>query len=349
VALAVPALCAGSAAAAPPPIALTSGHADWGLKESFRNYINGPIAHGQISVSDGATVNDDGSFRFTLVGGTYDLAAHAASADFDGTVHFTGHDSGAGPLLDLTLSDPRVETVGDSGTLYADMKSKSLASGELVDYPDVALAALDLSASGVVPGAEEISIAPIAASLTESGVPAFADFYPAGTVLDPLALTLSYAPVPPTDPDPDPDPGPGPNPPGPGPQTPPSNGSEPPAGSQPAAPPPAAARIATVRGQRRVGRQGIVKLASVACRTGSCRIAAPGRVRLAIAGRRYAVLVLAPKRLAAGGRATIRLKLPRKAVAALAGRRARVRLSLSVRSGGQTVRSTVRLTLVRAG
>ena len=31
---------------------VSGGHLDWGLKQSFRNYISGPIAHGAITASD---------------------------------------------------------------------------------------------------------------------------------------------------------------------------------------------------------------------------------------------------------------------------------------------------------
>ena len=62
------------AEAVPQPI--TGGYMDWGVKESFRNYVTGPIAMGSITVAGGVTVNGDGTFRFPArVTGNYDNAA----------------------------------------------------------------------------------------------------------------------------------------------------------------------------------------------------------------------------------------------------------------------------------
>ncbi len=169
-----------------------NGRADWGVKESFRTYIEGNIAKGGISTENGASVNEDGTFAFTDGSGGVNLDDAVAEIDFTGTVLFEGHVYGdADPLLYMTVSDPRVEIADARGTLFADVVSKSLTDEEIVTYEDVAFADLDLS--GVEYELDEgvLSWDPIPATLTADGVPAFADFYVEGEQLDPLTLTVS--------------------------------------------------------------------------------------------------------------------------------------------------------------
>ena len=171
------------------------GTLDWGVKASFRNYINGPIAHGSIEVREPATLNGDGTFRFDDATGTADGEAGTAELGFAGEVYFSGHDYGAGPLLELTITDPRVTVDGEDGVLVADVVSKSLDSGELVTYDDVELAALDLSAAPLTVDGDTVSVSGAPATLTEDGVPAFANFYEAGVELDPVSFTVTLEPA----------------------------------------------------------------------------------------------------------------------------------------------------------
>ncbi|TYB64326.1 hypothetical protein FXF51_21625 [Nonomuraea sp. PA05] len=157
-------------------IAIDEGSLDWGVKERFRSYITGSIAHGTITAGDGATVNTDGTFRFPLTEGVYDTGQRTALLSFSGQVRFTGHNG----ALDLVVANPKV-AVGETGsTLYADVTSLPLDGTKPISYPLVAFAALTPEAtSGAMP-----------ATLSAAGVPAFADFYPEGEPLDPL--TVAY-------------------------------------------------------------------------------------------------------------------------------------------------------------
>ncbi|RIQ17194.1 HtaA domain-containing protein, partial [Jiangella rhizosphaerae] len=191
-------LGAGALIAGAAPVALaeptetTGGTLDWGVKASFRTYITGPIAHGSIEVRDPAVRNTDGTFRFADATGTADPDAGTAELAFAGEVSFAGHDMGAGPLLELTLTDPRVTvTSATEGALTADVVSKSLDSGELVTYDDVELADLDLTDHPLRFDGDTVSATGVPATLTEAGVPAFANFYAAGTALDPLTFTAT--------------------------------------------------------------------------------------------------------------------------------------------------------------
>lgn len=174
------------AQAADAPTTLT-----WGIKQSFVSYITGPIAHGSITTSGNAT----GAYPFSWSSGssTLNADATAGSASFTGTVAFTGH----GGLLDLTLSNPRIELTGaTTGTLYADVVSKSLSSGQPESFPGVAFASLVLPAATISDSTATWS--GVTATLTETGAPAFAGFYAAGTALDTLSLSAPVAAPAPT-------------------------------------------------------------------------------------------------------------------------------------------------------
>ena len=315
---------AAAAQGGPPPITLTGGHADWGLKASFRTYIAGPIAHGTTTVADGATINPDGTFRFPLVGGSYSLATHGVDARYGGSVQFVGH----GGQLDLTIAEPRIVTTGNTGTLYVDAKSRGFGSPGVTEYDDVAFATLDLTGSTVTPGATQVSIAPIASALSADGVPAFASFYTAGTALDPVATTVSFAP--PTRP-----------------TTPQPTANVQPETVEAPVVQVAASRLTSLT--RAWNRNRKAAVARIACRTGSCEVDAPSQIRFEVDGERYHPVVIAPERLEQGRRGTVRIRLSRRALAALQGQRATSTLRFTVRSGDSTDWQTLQLTLRGSG
>jgi hypothetical protein len=323
-----------------------SGTLDWGVRESFRNYIVGPIAHGSVAVSGAATQNLDGTFRFEVLGGEYDAATGVGEIRLAGGVAFKGHDTGSGPQLNLSISKLRVVLAGGTGTLHADVASQSLADGQLKQYPGVALAALTLPPSGPAAVAGGLAFAPIAAALTEAGAPAFAAFYPAGSGLDPLALTALYGT--PREGDGD---GTVPPPAGDGGTLPPPPGTvvPPPPGGQPQAPPqakPAPKPTWSVPQRTLLVQPGRdVVIATITCRNEPCTVAVPKRVNVKIAGKVYRADVLVPKRIGAGRSAKLRVKLPKAARAALAGRRAQVNVKVSVGSGGRKTTRMVRVTV----
>ena len=128
-------LSAASAAAATIPI--QGGEVDWGVKESFRKYVKGPIANGKIEVSGGAVEAADGTFVFPVGSGKYDLTTHVTEVQATGTVHFTGHYEGTPtPQLDVTITNPRVVFGGETGTVFADVFSKAFSPGEPESFPE---------------------------------------------------------------------------------------------------------------------------------------------------------------------------------------------------------------------
>ncbi|MDO8187792.1 HtaA domain-containing protein, partial [Conexibacter sp. CPCC 205706] len=185
VALVAVALAATALAGAPPasaaPTEITSGSLDWGVRASFRSYVG----DAGITVADGATRAADGGFRFPLTGGSYDADSRDTDVRFGGSVRFWSH----GGLLDLTIARLRVVTTADGATLRADVVSRELGgTAELKRYDDLALATLDEPAATVSYEDGATSWRALPATLTAAAVPAFAGFYAAGAVLDPLAI-----------------------------------------------------------------------------------------------------------------------------------------------------------------
>jgi hypothetical protein len=179
------------------PLSVVGGHLDWGVKQSFRSYITGGIAHGSVTPSGGATTNSNGTFRFPARGGEVSADGRDVAAGFGGSVRFTGH----GGQLDLALSDLRVDVDGSTGVLVADVESTPLGAGAMTGaaaatpqaaqvYDDVVLATLDVSGTSPTRAETRVTWANVAASLTQAGVPAFSDFYQAGADLDPLTVVL---------------------------------------------------------------------------------------------------------------------------------------------------------------
>ncbi|GAB4003742.1 HtaA domain-containing protein [Glycomyces albus] len=147
------------------------GRLDWGVKESFRNYITGPIAQGEVNTGDGASTVG-GAYRFHSATGEYDPEAGTASLSYSGWVHFWGHDG----ELDVTFANPSIEYSGSSGTLYV------YVNGTRTDM--AALSGPDISArSGTV------SVEGASATLTANGAEAFAGYYEEGQALDPVGFT----------------------------------------------------------------------------------------------------------------------------------------------------------------
>ncbi|MDQ6522861.1 HtaA domain-containing protein [Nocardioides sp. LHD-245] len=177
---------------APPPAqaaegAITDATLDWGIKTSFRTYIEGSIAHGAIATTGGVSRNADGSFRFAGGAGTFDDAGNLTRITFPGAVSFDGHDG----QLDLDIDDVRIDLNGDQSVVRADMTSKDMTTGQVVAYPDVVVATLDPEA-GEYAGAGGMSTwSAIPARLTAAGAPAFGGFYAGGTELDPVALSYT--------------------------------------------------------------------------------------------------------------------------------------------------------------
>ncbi|THV26556.1 HtaA domain-containing protein [Glycomyces paridis] len=148
---------------------LSGGRLDWGVKASFRTYITGPIAQGEIQTGDGASTVD-GAYRFHSASGSYEDGT--AVIDYQGWVYFWGHEG----ELDVTFANPSVEYSGSSGTLYV------YVNGSRTDMASLGGAALDVSGGTA-------SVSGASATLTANGAAAFAGYYEAGQALDPVSFS----------------------------------------------------------------------------------------------------------------------------------------------------------------
>jgi hypothetical protein len=163
---------------------------DWGLRQSFRNYVGG---EGRIVASDGAATSPAGTYLFgvSTVGG-YD-ASGALSVAFRGSVYFEKWGTGEAAALRLWLCNPRIDAPAGAtvGALHVDMLSKRLDTGQIVEYPDVRLADIDLTAGTRQLSGGVMRWSGVPTKLTPQGVEAFAGFYEPGATLDPLNLTVA--------------------------------------------------------------------------------------------------------------------------------------------------------------
>ncbi|WP_435209770.1 HtaA domain-containing protein [Streptomyces sp. bgisy034] len=177
------------ASEAPARGGIADGTLGWGVKQSFRSYVVGGVAKGEITTSGGASqAADNGVFTFTEATGEYDTDAGTLSADFKGAVTFKGHqgqgeDGGHG--LDLTLTGLRVSLDEGVGELTADVTSL----GEKTE--DAVLADLKADEPDLVAQDDVITADGVTAILTDAGAKAFGGFYPAGTELDPVDLAVA--------------------------------------------------------------------------------------------------------------------------------------------------------------
>ncbi len=161
-----------------PPGPTTAGSLRWGVKQSFDDYVTGPIAQGRITVS-GADVQGS-AFVFPQSTAAVNPAAPGA-VSFGGAVRYVGHDG----LLDVTIANPTVRIVSASrGELVATVNGTRVALATL---------ALDRGTRSELPDGA-VRWAGVPATLTAAGAPVFSyqgsAFYAAGTALDPVTLTI---------------------------------------------------------------------------------------------------------------------------------------------------------------
>lgn len=152
----------------------------WGVKSSFTNYIEGGIAKGSISTSNGA-VRGGGTFSWGSGSGSLN-ASGLGTLSFPGVVHFTGH----GDILNTTISGVRIKITGaNSGVLIANVKSQDM-EGNDASASNVTFANLSFSSVSATGGTAS-------ATLTAAGAKAFAGFYNAGESLDRVTVSMSGA------------------------------------------------------------------------------------------------------------------------------------------------------------
>ncbi|MDF2492680.1 MAG: hypothetical protein K0Q58_1258 [Microbacterium sp.] len=170
---ALPAVEAAPVAEACVAQSVSGASIQWGVKESFRSYITGPIAKGAISGGWGAGA------------GAYSAESDRGRVSYTGAVQYTGH----GGLLDMTLSNPRIQVNGAStASLILNVRSTDSSGNPAVNASGIVFATLSLPTPSETAG--RISWSNASATLTAAGAEAFAGFYAAGTALDPVSFAF---------------------------------------------------------------------------------------------------------------------------------------------------------------
>lgn len=181
---------------------------DWGLKKSFRSYINGPFSQGSQELT-GVTTNEDGSYHFTAAEGT--VANGEYSVAFTGSsIHYTAHHG----LLEVIISDLSVTIKDGVGTVRANVQSRpyngNTTPNDLVETKNMTIGTFNASGLKVegntitLPSVDEENGTRV--KLSEEATGAFAGFYKAGQELDALSFSATVvakeapAPAPSTEP-----------------------------------------------------------------------------------------------------------------------------------------------------
>ena len=181
---------------------------NWGLKKSFRSYINGPFSQGSQKLT-GVTTNEDGSYHFTSAEGT--VANGEYSVTFTGSsIHYTAHHG----LLEVIISDLSVTIKDGVGTVRANVQSRpyngNTTPNDLVETKNMTIGTFNASGLKVegntitLPSVDEENGSRV--KLSEEATGAFAGFYKAGQELDALSFSATIvtkeapAPAPSTEP-----------------------------------------------------------------------------------------------------------------------------------------------------
>lgn len=166
---------------------------NWGLKKSFRSYINGPFSQGSQKLT-GVTTNEDGSYHFTAAEGT--VANGEYSVTFTGSsIHYTAHHG----LLEVIISDLSVTIKDGVGTVRANVQSRpyngNTTPNDLVETKNMTLGTFNASGLKVegntitLPSVDEENGTRV--KLSEEATGAFAGFYKAGQELDALGFSAT--------------------------------------------------------------------------------------------------------------------------------------------------------------
>ncbi|MFD9417722.1 HtaA domain-containing protein [Streptomyces goshikiensis] len=171
---------------APPadgPQPVLSGKLTWGIKESFRKYVQG--AGGTVTPAGGAAASGT-TFSFPAGKGELDVKKRKLSAAFEGNLRFQYAAHG----IDITFGNIKVNADGAKGTLVLDVKN---ASGTKTAVP---FATLDLSKAEYKTKGGLLALGGVPTALTAEGAAAFANdttgsLYKAGDRIDDVNLAVA--------------------------------------------------------------------------------------------------------------------------------------------------------------
>ncbi len=168
---------------------------NWGIKQSYRNYIQGPVAKGGWGADGigftGSETGPDGAFVFTPK--KTEANGNSVTFNFNGTLKFNGHGHHGKTnvdLLDMTISDWKVRAEGNRADIIVDYVSydsdmaDTSKRGPQITGDDVAIATINLQ-NPVDSGTSEVNLAGTT-NLTSEGQKLFLA-YDAGQEMDPTS------------------------------------------------------------------------------------------------------------------------------------------------------------------
>ncbi|MGO1798261.1 MAG: HtaA domain-containing protein [Microbacterium sp.] len=158
------------------------GRLQWGVKSNFRSYVTGKIAHGRITVSDGAKQSSgNGVFTFPQADSGTTWNGRTGTVQYAGQVTFYGHDG----ALNHTVANPSIRVT-------------SATSAEVrIDYAGTSLTFADIDLSSAKKqelDGDAVRYSSASTTLTADGARFFSyqghEFYSAGEALDRLTFTI---------------------------------------------------------------------------------------------------------------------------------------------------------------
>lgn len=164
---------------------ITTGELNWGVKESWRNYVGGGL------VTEGASVNEDGTYKFPVKSGTFDDETNTTELDLAGSVWFRSWWEYIEPgkwALDTTIKDLKVVINPTEQILRGTIigYSQDDPGGELHENVDVVVAQIDIADSQSITFDNGQSVYSGLATMAAAGL----GLYGPGTALD--RLSFSY-------------------------------------------------------------------------------------------------------------------------------------------------------------
>jgi len=158
------------------------GSLAWGVKESFRRYVE---SGGGATLSGGAKKNSNG-YDFPYAKGDVDSDAKKLTASFGGAVRFQYKAHG----IDMKFSDIKVAANGTKGTLTLDVTTPKGTNN------DVKFATLDLSKASYTAKDDVVVLSKVPAAFTAAGAKQFESedapsSYHEGDAIDPVTVALA--------------------------------------------------------------------------------------------------------------------------------------------------------------
>lgn len=172
---------------------LSEGRFSWGIKQSFTSYLLRTIS----PILEDVTLNNN---QFTWLSGSGNYQDGKGSLHFPGSLQLVAH----GGVMDIKLTNLRLDIQDDHGTLYADGHTRL---GELQTFTNKPIITLNLANLTLQDGQLTVENAP--AMFTDEGGAIFGR-YNASTEADPVSFSAKVAKEPAPTPSPSPEPTPSP-------------------------------------------------------------------------------------------------------------------------------------------